>query len=285
MLCLNFFIFTFFTSLHMFLLHLATLLAKQHAHSGQTRFLENLSLIPPHVGSNGREDYFEFENHFFVKTKTRRDFTQLGYKEPNTFGMVKTKENFKFKDMDVSFEFGLQDLQKGGKHAGFGFWLTEKADNKAEFYGGSNQFNGCGVVIDIQGTPYAKFVDSSNNFHKGVPIPVSDNEIFRIVFSNRAKKFNVKLFISDKEHLLYEGPVAMPEKVFLSATSFSGLSKSTLRLERIFSQSFSAPIKKLSVRGERKGRNGFIYLIGVCSIVGLGYYLFHKEQKEFIMKN
>jgi hypothetical protein len=267
----------------LFILHLLHTLAKTH-NEGQSKFLQNLSLIPPHVGANGREDFFDFENHFLVKTKTRRDYTQLGYKEPNTYGIVKTKESFKFKDIDISFEFTLHDLKKAGKNAGFGFWLTEAARSNPDFYGASKSFSGCGVVIDIEGSPTVRFVDAANIFRKGVPLATTENENLKIEFSSRGNKFSAKLFASDRESLLYEGPVLMPAKVFLSATSFSGNSTATMRIERIFSQAFIPASKKINIRGERKGRKGIIYVLGACSIIGLAYYLYQKEQKSFDLK-
>ena len=270
----------------MLFFHLVTFLKIASAKSNiRTKFLDNLSLIPPHVGANGRGEDFEFDNHYLTKIKTRKDHTQLGYRAPESFGIVKTKENFKFKDMETSIEFTLQDLSKGGKQAGFGFWLVEKPDNQPEFYGGNRSFKGCGVILDIEGTPFFKFIDNTNVNRKGFSLSsLAKNENLKIQISNHNKRFTVKVFVSDKEHLLYEGPVPMPEKVFICATSFSGTSKCTMKLERIFSQSFLPGPKKGVARGERQGKRGIIYLIGVCSIAGLAYYLYSKERKEFVLK-
>ena len=270
----------------MLLSYIARLLAATNTkNEKRTKLVDSLSLIPPHFGANGREDFFDFDNHFLIKTKTRRDHTQLGYRAQNSFGIVKTKESFKFKDIETNIEFTLHDVSKGGKNSGFGFWLIENPENSLDYYGVNRNFKGCGVIIDIEGTPYAKFVDNSNSTRKTISLRAPENENFKIQFSNQNKKFIVKLFISDKENILYEGPVTLPEKVNIAITSFSGSSQSTLRLERIFSQSFLPGPKKKTVRGERKGKNGFIYFIGACSIIGLAYYLYSKERKEFILKN
>lgn len=270
----------------MLLFHFVKLLAVSNTKTEKrTKFVDSLSLIPPHVGANGREDYFDFDNHFLVKTKTRRDHTQIGYKSQNSYGIVKTKESFKFKDIETSIEFTLHDISKGGKNSGFGFWLVANPENQPEYYGGNRNFKGCGVILDIEGTPYIKFIDNSNSTRKSISLPSPENENLKIQFSNHNKKFTIKLFISDKENLLYEGPITLPEKVFIAITSFSGSSKSTLRLERIFSQSFLQGPKKALSKGERKGKSKFIYLLGALAIVGLAYYLYNKEKKDFLLKN
>ena len=66
---------------------ITTVLANFNKYKGsETKFLEDFSLIPPHVGSNGRDDSIEFKNHYLIRSRSKFDYTQLGFKSPETFG-------------------------------------------------------------------------------------------------------------------------------------------------------------------------------------------------------
>lgn len=250
----------------------------------ETKFLDEFSLIPPHVGANGREDFFDFDNQYVVKTRSRSDFTQLGYSSKGSYGIVKSKKMLKAKNFDILIEFSLRNVSKAGKNAGFGFWLSDTVSNKPTFYGKDPKFNGVGVVIDIEGSPYIRFVDGFGARYSRVPLK-SNTEDLSLRFEKKKDNLQVKFINSDKEHILYNGPSRIPRGVFLSITSFSGNSESTLQIDRILTSRIIMVDKPVYVKGEQRKMSKVVLLVGSACIIGLAYYLYQKSPKEMALKN
>ena len=250
----------------------------------QTRFLDAFSLIPPHVGANGREDFFNFYNEYTNKTRSRKDNTQLGYKATESCAAVVAKNKFKPKEYEITFDFGLSNLAKGGKGAGFGFWISDEIINEPKFYGRNSNFHGFGVVIDIENTPFIKFVDNTNMKRTGIPIKYVPEDTYKLIISKESGILTAKFVHNVKEHVLHTGAVKVPREAYFGVTSYSGSSTSTLILERVLTNSFASSGKRTAVKGERGGTSIYIVILGVSAIIGLAYYLYQKKPKEFVLK-
>lgn len=250
----------------------------------ETKFLDEFSLIPPHVGANGREDFFDFDNQYAVKTRSRSDFTQLGYNSKNSYGMLRSKKMMKEKNFDMLIEFSLRNVSKGGRNTGFGFWLTDTVSNGPTFYGRDPSFNGVGVVIDIESSPHIRFVDSFGTRYLRVPLK-SAFEDLSLRFERKNGILQVKFNNSDKEHILYNGTSKIPRGFFLSITSFSGNSESTLQVDRILTSSIIIVNKPVYIKGEKRKMSKLVLIIGSACIIGLAYYLYQKSPKEMALKN
>lgn len=251
----------------------------------KTTFLPEFSLLPPHVGANGRVDFFNFENEYLVKTRSRRDLTQLGYRAPGSIAAVYSKKQLRAKDFQITFDFSFNEISPSGKNAGFGFWIGDAIVNEPLFYGIKPSFNGVGAVIDIEASPFIRFVDNVRTRRSGVPIRNITDNIHRITFSMKANVLTVSFMIDEKEHVLYSGSVKLPKAVFFGVTAFSGTSASTINIERIITNVYRTGSKRKYLKGERNGRSKYIVVIGVCTILGLAYYLYKKNPKDFALKN
>lgn len=258
--------------------------AREPTQEPQAKFIDTFSLIPPHVGANGREDFFDFFNEYVNKTRSRRDCTQLGYKATDSYAAIVSKNKFVPREYEIVFDFGINNASKGGRGAGFGFWLSDQIVNEPRFYGRNQNFNGLGVVIDIESSPYIKFVDSANVRRSGVPIKYSAEDSYKLIFTRRAGTLTVKFLQNAKEHILYTGAAKIPRESYLGVTSYSGASTCTLTLERIITNSFPYSGKRVPAKGERSGRSMYIVALGVAAILGLAYYLYQKKPKEFELK-
>lgn len=248
-------------------------------------FVDELSLVPPHVTPNGKENSFDFKGEYLIKTRSRNDFTQLGYVSKNSNGMVVSKSPLKYKDFEVVFDFSLNQISKGGPGAGFGFWLTDNITPAKDFYGRNRNFNGVGVVIDIEGAPSIRYVDTTTTKKNAVPIRNPNNdELYSIVMSRREGIFSAKFIANGKEHVLFTGAVKLLKNPFIGITSYSGASTTTLHVERIVTRFSKSGGKKVYKKGERKGRGTLIILLGGVCIGGLVYYLYQKKPKEFEIK-
>lgn len=264
------------------LLFLGTTLTKPYK-KFQTRFLDKFSLVPPHVGANGKEEFFEFLNEYVNKTRSRRDHTQLGYRATNSYGAIVSKNPFSLKEYEVSFDFSIGGLERGGGNgAGFGFWISDTITNVPEFYGRNHHFNGFGVAIDIEsGTPVTKFIDTRNLKKGGVSLSNSPNTFYRVIFHKAAGTLTVKIIQNGKENILYTGPMHTSRDSRLSITSYSGTSRGYLILERVITNILPPTIKKETGKG---GRSIYIIILGGGAIIYLVYYLYQKRPKEFTLK-
>lgn len=267
----------------MFLLLLIRLLAAKTVREPHTRFLERFSLIPPHVGANGKEDFFDFLNEYSNKTRSRKDGTQLGYKAPESHAAIISKNKFALKDFEVTFDFILSLEGRAGKGAGFGFWIATDIKNEPRFYGRNQGFVGFGVVVDIEGTPFVKFVDSSGAKRSVISFKYVPEDMYKVSLVRQGGILTAKFIQNGKEHLLYTGNLHLPRDAHLGITSYSGSSASTMFLERIITTALS-PTKRVKAKGERGGRSVYIIILGAGAILGLVYYLFRKKPKEFIFK-
>lgn len=248
-------------------------------------FVDELSLIPPHVTPNGKENSFDFKGEYLIKTRSRNDFTQLGYVSRNSNGMIVSKSPLKYRDFEVIFDFSLNNISKGGHGAGFGFWLTDSIVPTKDFYGRNRGFNGVGVIIDIEGTPSVRYIDTITTKKSAVPIRSPNNdELYSIVMSRKEGIFTAKFIANGKENVLFTGAVKLLKNPFIGITSYSGTSTSTLNLERIVTRFSKSSGKKIYKKGERNGRGKLIIFLGAVCIGGLVYYLYHKQPKEFEMK-
>ena len=116
----------------MLLLSLLHILAKnQTKQFNESQFQDRLSLMHPHVGDNGRNDFYVFDGQFLITTRSRVDSTQLGYTYPQTSGIIQMKEPIKKKDFRFEIEFNIDPLQGGD---GYGFWISDQI-TKGAFYG------------------------------------------------------------------------------------------------------------------------------------------------------
>ncbi|KAM0680094.1 hypothetical protein GINT2_001787 [Glugoides intestinalis] len=264
---------------------LAFVLANEEADPKIT-FLAEFSLLPPHVGANGRVDFFNFENEYLVKTRSRRDYTQLGYMAPGSYAAVRSKKELRANDFQIIFDFSFNEISPGGKNSGFGFWIGDAFVNDALFYGIKPNFTGVGAVIDIEASPSIRFIDNVRTPRKiGIPIRSLNNNVYRVTFSKKANTLTVSFMIDEKEHILHSGNVKLPKSVFFGVTVFSGTSTSTINIERIITNMYRQGSKKKYVKGERKGRSKYIVVLGVSTILGLAYYLYQKDPKDFKLKN
>ncbi|ELA41585.1 uncharacterized protein VICG_01333 [Vittaforma corneae ATCC 50505] len=259
-------------------------LAREPLQQPQAKFIDMFSLIPPHVGANGREDFFDFFNEYVNKTRSRRDCTQLGYKAADSFAAIVSKNKFMPREYEITFDFSISNVSKGGKGAGFGFWISDQVINEPRFYGRNQNFSGFGAVIDIENSPYIKFVDSANTRKSGIPIKYSAEDSYKLVFTRRAGTLTIKFLHNAKEHILYTGAAKVPRESYLAVTSYSGASTCTLVLERIITNSFPSSGKKMPAKGERGGRSVYIVILGVAAILSLAYYLYQKKPKEFDLR-
>lgn len=270
----------------MFLFHTFQILAVVSTRelSMHTRFNEKFSLIQPHVGANGRVDFFNFMNEYSNKTRSRKDCTQLGYRASESFGAIVSKNFFTLKDYEISFEFGLNITGKAGKGAGFGFWITDEIKNVPENFGRNAGFRGFGVVIDIENNPQIRFVDAANLYRTGVQIKYIPEETYRLIIQRKSGTVTAKFVQNGKETLLYTGNVKVPREAYLGITSYSGKSSSTLLLEKMLTNVIPTSSEGAHVRKDRGGRSIYIIILGIGAICGLVYYLLKKKPKELIFK-
>lgn len=269
----------------MFILHLLQILTAGVPRSNNhSRFNERFSLIPPHVSANGREEFFNFLNEYSNKTRSRRDHTQLGYEAPDSFAAIVSKSVFTPREYEVVFEFSMHLAGKGGRGAGFGFWLTTDIQNEAGNYGRNPAYHGAGVVIDLEGGPQIRFVDGTSTKRSAAPIKHLPEDTYKVILQRKAKTFTAKFVQNGKESVLYSGSVKMPRDVYLGVTSYSGKSSSTLRIERIITNMWAFGSRDREMKKDRGGRSVYIVLIGVFAILGLVYYLLRKKPKELIFK-
>lgn len=262
-------------------LHVMFVLSKGNLY--EKKFVDEYSLIYPHISPNGKSPHVEFKNDFLIKTKSRADYTQLGYKSNNSFGMLKFIKKLNMRDFSIDIDFSLVNAEKGGRNAGFGFWIDSEPDNASTFYGKKGKVKGFGIIIDMENQPIIKCVDVLGL--KGTPLYINKN-INHCMVSIEKKKydFNVKVIINGKSHILYNGVSKLPLDSFFHITSFSGKSNGTININRIFFNKIYFKDGKVYVKGKRSS-NFIIIVFGILSLGGLFYYLFSKKEKEFHLKN
>jgi len=269
----------------MFILHLLQVLSAATPRSaGHARFNEKFSLIPPHVSANGKEEFFNFLNEYSNKTRSRRDHTQLGYEAPDSFAAIVSKNAFTPREYEVAFEFGMSLAGKGSIGSGFGFWLTTDIQNEPANYGRGHGFQGVGVVIDLENGPQAKFVEGGSHRKGGVTFKHSPEDSYKVILQRKAKVLTAKFVQNGKETVLYSGSPKMPRDVYLGMTSYSGKTSSTLRIERVITNTSNISSKDEQVVKDKGGRGIYIILIGIVATLGLVYYLLQKKPKELIFK-
>lgn len=269
------------TKILIFILSITTKSLVKDPHS---KLVDKYSLTLPHVEANGREENFLITNEHLTKTRSRKDYTQMNYRAPNSFATIISKNPFTLKDFEISFDFTLNNITKSGKDAGFGFWISDHFIGEQRFYGRSPSFNGIGVVIDIENTPFIRFIDNSNLKRSGVPIKFVSEDLYRVVIEKRAGLVSAKFMHNGKEHILFSGKVHIPREAFIGITSFSGTGYSTMLVEKIITYSYPHSSSKVYVKGERSGRSLYIVILGGICIVSLAYYLYQKKPKEFSLK-
>lgn len=254
------------------------------AENEEKKFVEILSLSPPHVASNGRSENVKFFNHYLIKTRSKTDCTQLGYKSENSFGMLKFINPIKAKDFLIETDFSLSDVQKGGNKAGFGFWISDKTENNPDFYGGSQNYNGFGVVVDIKNEPIIRFM--INNEFKGQQVPLKGYlSTMTLSIKKKQHTLSVNLFSSGKKFTIYEGKIRLQPEPYFSITSFSGSSKTVMLLQRVFFDKIIRLRSNVYVKGQKRGSSKFIFVVGFICILALAYYLRKKNEKTFELKN
>lgn len=265
--------------LGVFLLSLTT-----KAQEEETKLLESFSLIPPHVGANGREPYFDFKGDYLIKTRSRKDYTQIGYAAKESSGAILSKEQIRNNDIQIIIDFYLKDVSAGGNESGFGFWLCDEINHEQGFYGRNRKFNGVGAVIDLKGSsPYVKYVDSHGVHKSGVYLKKNNDEIYRIIFTKKGGELTVQLVLHDQKHTLYSGKVKIPRRLKVGVTGYTGNSTTTIQVIRLITNSLTG--KKVTyVKGNREGKSGIIMVFGVVAILALAYYLYQREKKDFELK-
>lgn len=249
----------------------------------ERRYVEEFSMISPHVASNGRAPHLEFLNDFLIKTKSKNNYTQLGYKHENSFGMIKFIKSLNFRDFNLEIDFSVSDIEKGGRGAGFGFWIDPNPINAAKSYGKGSFIDGFGVVLDIDKEPTLKFLD--NVGPKGSSVQYKNDNYQSILIEKRKTKITVKLMRLGKPIIIYDGSVKVPADSYFYITSFSGKAKTTLEINRIVFNKVNAINNTVYVQGEKRKYHFPILIFGGVCIGGLVYYLNYKKEKSFHMKS
>lgn len=245
--------------------------------------MEEYSLVYPHVPSNGKSPNVEFKNDYLIRTKSRSDYTQLGHKHAESFGMIKFTKELGIRDYNVEIDFSLIDGENGGKDAGFGFWIDREPENGPSFCGKSSKIGGMGVFIDSSNQPSIKYVDSLGTRRSLSNISKTSYNI-ALLIEKRKSNISIKVTHQGKSNILYEGVCKISAESFLYITSFSGKSDSTLNINRILFNRVFQIDNRVYVKGKRKS-NTFVIIIGLFSIAGLIYYLLIKREKEFHLKS
>lgn len=255
--------------------------AKTDIHTdAEAHFIEKLSLLHPHVSENGRNDFYNYDGHYLIKSRTRSDYSQLGYDHMNTAGIVQMKEPLKHRNFKFEIEFSLEPQQGG---IGSGFWISEPL-SVGEYYGRNSNFKGIGVIIDTKNRSFARFIDTSQPaLNKTVNIKLS-SKINELVLENIGNKLHVKLYIDGTEYLIYSGIAKINPSYVFGISHATGGSTSPLKINGIAGFQL-AKKKPVYVKGEAPKSRKLVLFVGFSCILGLMYYLYTKQAKDISMKN
>lgn len=234
------------------------------------QFLPRLTLLSPHVGENGMNDYFEFGGDYVQMTRTRNENTQLSFAAPNSNGYLKTKDPIKIKNFSISINFSLLPQGYGSSYR---FAFINKEDiNSADTLGVSLEWKN-GASLKVTGVPKSKTFS-----------PSLANKECRLVFKCLGGQTEITLLCAGNTTVLYNGRSTISPDWHFGIFSSSGNSSSVLRIHSIEGYS----VKRINapyVVGETKKSNRLIIFLGVCAIVGLMAYLYKKQQKDFSLEN
>lgn len=253
--------------------------AKTSAAGEEALFQERLSLFSPHVGENGRNEFFEFDGHFLSISGSQDDHTQMGYFSENTGAVVQSREPIKQKHFKFEVDFDFTPEPHGN---GVGFWLSDKLI-PGSFYGRNSNYTGFGMVIDASDRPAARVVDSSGNVKSKTVYPRMGTHC-KAVFIVHGNKVIASLNVQGTEYVLYSGEATVLPDCMVGLSTSSGKSKSVLYLYSIAGYSLKK-IKDVYVKGETQKSGKLILLLGLLCIAGLIYYLYKKQGKDLLYKN
>ncbi|KAI5168299.1 hypothetical protein PAEPH01_0012 [Pancytospora epiphaga] len=247
----------------------------------ETRFLERLSLLHPHVAENGRHPFYSFEGNYINFVRTLKDYTQLGYSVPNSIGLIKGKEQIKTRSFRVVVEFQITPTSGGG---GYGFWISDDIFS-GKYYGRNPSYSGIGVIIDTSKKPFVKVVSGDDSIKSNSVYPAFGNGMNTLVIESHGKRLIITMVVGNREYTIYSGASPVQTNHIFGISTSTGDAGIPLILNSIHGYAL-ATAKIPYVKGETRKSRGLVVILGAACVAGLIYYLYQKQNKdkEFSLK-
>ncbi|KAI4291194.1 hypothetical protein PAPHI01_0468 [Pancytospora philotis] len=264
------------------LLRLLSLLlgADCQALHNERQFVERLSMLHPHVAENGRNPFYYLRGDYVVYVQPNANYTQLGYALKNSAGCIVSRAPLQTKSFALEVDFEVSPASRG---RGFGFWLADAVE-QGEYYGIDKNYSGVGVVIDMQGRPFVRFVDSKNKAKSATVYPNFAAGRCRLTLENCGKQLTISLSVGNTKYTIYNGASRVAKTSVFGITAHTGDSAAPLKFYGIIGYSI-ARIQNAYVKGETTKNHGVVLLVGACCIAGLIYYVRQKKVKTLDLKN
>lgn len=260
----------------MLLLLFFGLLASKTQDVVESHYKVEYSLAQPHVADNGRNAYYAMDGEYTVVTHSSNSFVQLGYRSPNTSGILQMKTPIKKKAFKLEINFECISNTDNA----FGFWISSPLSS-GNYYGRNVDFSGVGIVVNNNSKLSMQVINKTGVQTKSSKLfyPKLQPSNNKLIIEYISGILTVKLSNFKDNILLYN------EKVHLNNTMVFGISNSNGKsihplIIRNISGYLLTKLPPKFVKGSGKSNSNLIVFFGICTILGLVYYLYSKQSTK-----